>query len=207
LGCLAAPAQAEATQPLRQLLDQTDWLALEGLRQRLMAEAEAALAAAGAPVRTIQTHADLRYAGQGEAVEVLLPAGPLTVEQAPAIADRFTQAYSDRYGHTLPGAAIEWVGLRVRAIGPNRLGVEGAPTATPLPPAISAIPSRWRPAFFPEAGGWVSTAIFDRSTLAPGQTLMGPAIVQERESTTVLPPGSRAQVDPVGNLIITRAAG
>ena len=59
-----------------------------------------------------------------------------------------------------------------------------------------------RPAYFPEAGGFVPTPVYDRYALAPGETLVGPAIVEERESTTVVPPGDRLEVDPQGNLRI-----
>ena len=59
-----------------------------------------------------------------------------------------------------------------------------------------------RPAYFPEAAGFVSTPVYDRYALAPGEALAGPVIVEERESTTVVPPGDRLEVDPQGNLRI-----
>ena len=62
---------------------------------------------------------------------------------------------------------------------------------------------RERPAYFPECGGYTATVVHDRDTLAPGRELEGPAIVEERESTTVLPPGARAVVDDFGSLHVT----
>jgi N-methylhydantoinase A/oxoprolinase/acetone carboxylase beta subunit len=48
--------------------------------------------------------------------------------------------------------------------------------------------------------------VYDRYALAPGMQLAGPAIIEERESTSVLPPGSTAAVDEYANLIVTVAS-
>jgi len=58
-----------------------------------------------------------------------------------------------------------------------------------------------RRAYFPEARGYVDTPVYDRYTLGAGMSLTGPAIVEERESTTVLPPGVTATVDAYANLL------
>jgi N-methylhydantoinase A len=59
-----------------------------------------------------------------------------------------------------------------------------------------------RRAWFPETAGWVECPIYDRYRLAAGTSLVGPAIVEERESTTVLPPGITATVDEYANLLV-----
>src|SRR5207248_696411 len=59
-----------------------------------------------------------------------------------------------------------------------------------------------RRAWFPETRGWTECAVYDRYALAPGSRLNGPAIVEERESTSVLPPGTSATVDEYANLIV-----
>ena len=59
-----------------------------------------------------------------------------------------------------------------------------------------------RAAFFPEAGGFVSTPIYDRYRLAPGMAFAGPAIVEERESTAIIGPGARCSVDEQWNLVV-----
>lgn len=63
-----------------------------------------------------------------------------------------------------------------------------------------------RPVFFPEAGGFVDCPIYDRYGLAPGAAFDGPAVVEERESTIVVLPGCRAEVDDFGNLMVTLPA-
>ena len=55
---------------------------------------------------------------------------------------------------------------------------------------------------FAEAGGWTETAVYDRDRLKSGATFTGPAIVEQADSTTVVPPGASANVDRFGNLVI-----
>ena len=58
-----------------------------------------------------------------------------------------------------------------------------------------------RRAYFPETRGYTDTPVYDRYALAPGTALTGPAIVEERESTTVIPPGVTATVDEYATLL------
>ena len=60
-----------------------------------------------------------------------------------------------------------------------------------------------RRAWFPESEGWTETAVYRRDTLPAGARLQGPCIVEERESTTVLPPDMAAEVDVYGNLLVS----
>jgi N-methylhydantoinase A len=65
-----------------------------------------------------------------------------------------------------------------------------------------AIPSESRAAYFPETDGFVETPVFSRYDLAPHQLVEGPAIIEERESTTVIPPGLEGLVDVYGTVRI-----
>jgi N-methylhydantoinase A len=59
-----------------------------------------------------------------------------------------------------------------------------------------------REAYFESAGGFTETAIYDRDALGPGATFAGPAVVEEANATTVVPPGDSLRVDEYGNLVI-----
>jgi N-methylhydantoinase A len=59
-----------------------------------------------------------------------------------------------------------------------------------------------RKAYFPEARGYVDTPVYDRYALTPGAAFTGPAIIEERESTTVAGPGARVSVDSRLTLIL-----
>jgi N-methylhydantoinase A len=63
------------------------------------------------------------------------------------------------------------------------------------------IPKRARKAYFPEAGGYVETPVYDRYGLQPGAAFAGPAIIEERESTTIIAPGARVRVDASRGLV------
>ena len=82
--------------------------------------------------------------------------------------------------------------------------VGGSPRITLAKAAACSADARrkgTRRAYFPEARGYTDTPVYDRYELAAGTSLTGPAIVEERESTTVLPPGVTATVDEYANLI------
>ncbi|HEY1480241.1 MAG TPA: hypothetical protein VGF46_09435, partial [Gaiellales bacterium] len=63
-----------------------------------------------------------------------------------------------------------------------------------------------RPVWFPEAGGYVETDVHDRYAMLPGRSLAGPVIVEEHESTFVVPPGARCEVSDDGSLVVEFAA-
>ena len=73
-----------------------------------------------------------------------------------------------------------------------------------LPQRYEADSARFRPVWFRTAGGSVDTPVFDREEIGRGQEIDGPAIVEEWTSTTLLPPGWRAILDRLGNLVLTR---
>ena len=128
---------------------------------------------------------DLRYAGQG--YELTVP-----FEDARA---EFEALYARRYGMASPGEALEATTWRLTAV------LETPPVELPrIEAAPAAAPPGERPAYFPECGGFTATAVHARDALSPGQRIEGPAIVEERESTTVLPPGITAVVDELGSL-------
>ena len=60
---------------------------------------------------------------------------------------------------------------------------------------MAPAPKGTRKAYFPEAAGYVDTPVYDRYALTPGAAFAGPAIIEERESTTVAGPGARIRVD------------
>jgi len=131
---------------------------------------------------------DLRYAGQGY---------ELTVPYADA-REEFERLYARRYGMASPGEALEATTWRLTAV------VDTPAVELPRARVVKQMSKESvRKAYFPECDGFTETVVFDRSRLAPGQTLEGPVIVEERESTTVLPPGVRAVLDAYGSLLVS----
>jgi len=104
--------------------------------------------------------------------------------------------YARLFHDVLPGHEPLILNWRLRALGPD------PEVRLPAPPAGSGDGARSgeRPAYFPEAGGFLATPVYDRYRLGPGDDLTGPAIIEERESTTVVGPRDRFRVDERGNL-------
>ena len=142
---------------------------------------------------------DARYVGQGYELAVGVPPGSLGEAELRRVRAAFDEAYAARYGYANPAEPVEAVTWKLSAIGTGpRISLPKlARRAGGLDEALKGR----RGAFFPEAGGFVDCPVFDRYRLSLGLELSGPAIVEERESTTVLPPGVLARVDEYGSLV------
>lgn len=168
----------------------------------LAAEADAALKREGfaAGERRFLRTADLRYFGQAYEVRVDVPDGPVTPALADTVATAFHAAHRRLYGYDFAGDArqeVEWVNLRVTGVGPI-----ARPALRSAGPGRGAAPRSTRRVDF--GAGWVDAPIHDRAALGAGDTVIGPAVVEEFGSTVPVHPGFRAVVDAHANLLITR---
>jgi N-methylhydantoinase A len=174
---------------------------LESIYAKLEDEAREVLDDEGVPgdrMDLLRT-ADMRYVGQEYFVNVELPQnGRLTESALDELTGRFHNAYKTRYGHSTPGAPIEFVNLRVAALGELERDVAGF-----KPPAGGELPQHDTRDVIFEAES-VPTRIFRRAELPAGAHLDGPLVIEEDTATTVVPPGWGARVDELGNLIITQ---
>ena len=201
-GLLAAPLAFDFVRTVRARLDAADWAALNRLFAEMEDEGRALLARAGvAPEAARVTRiAEMRYVGQGHEVEAPVPGGRLSAASLPAITASFEDAYRALY-HRLPqGVPIEALNWRVTVSGPPPPLAFGG--AGPARPDGDAVKTR-RGAWFAEAAGWIDTPVYDRYALAPGTRFEGPVIVEERESTAVIGPGARCQVDDGLTIVVT----
>ncbi|MBN9887088.1 hydantoinase/oxoprolinase family protein [Salipiger abyssi] len=193
-GLLNAPLRHDLTLPI---LIAGEALVPDDLLSRqaaLEAEVARALHDDGMPAeRCSFGHAlDIRYFGQEFSVTT-----PVTPGEAVAdILDRFHVAHERVYGHSAPGDRTEVTALRVNGAGAVN-AMAGFDHAAP-----AEAKSRTRRVWFAEAAGYVDTPVVPREALVPGDSLTGPAIVEQLDTTIVLPPGRRAQVDPRACLII-----
>jgi N-methylhydantoinase A/oxoprolinase/acetone carboxylase beta subunit len=156
-------------------------------------QGDAILERSGVPSdeRRFSRQADLRYAGQGHEIRVDLPDGVLGPSSLSQITAAFEDVYRRLYGRTGPEVPLEAVSWRLLAAGPR-------PTVALQAPASQAgqdARKGQRPVFFSEFGEHRATPVYDRYRLAPGDTVAAPAIIEERESTTLLGPGAHATVD------------
>ena len=199
LGFLVAPISFEQARSHPCLVEDMDFGAVNRLLADLEAEGRRLLAEAGvAPGDvTVARSADMRLFGQMHEINVPLPSEPLGENNLGGLKAAFADVYTRLYTHLYEGVRIQALHWRVLCSGPTpkvdmtrQVGTDGSGEAR----------KGSRQAYFPEAGGFVEVPIYDRYALTPGQEIAGPAIVEERESTTVVPPGDALSVDSHLNL-------
>ena len=147
----------------------------------------------------------MRYAGQGYEIRVDLPTGEIGPGYIQTALAAFHAAYQREYGYNDPGAGMEvsdWFAVATIAGSSTDAGI-----CLQSPAAGGNVVTGERLAYFPEAGGMVPTKVVDRYALTQGERIAGPALVEEREATTVVLPGDVVSVSAAGNLIIDIKAG
>jgi N-methylhydantoinase A/oxoprolinase/acetone carboxylase beta subunit len=143
---------------------------------------------------------ELRYVGQGYELTIEVPAGPLTDAEIALLRQRFEKAYIARYGFSSGDQSVEATTWKVTAYGPApEINLGRIPRRAGVPDEALR---ETRPAYFPEHAGYVDTPAYSHVALTAGAEIVGPAVIEERESTAVVPPGFRAIVDDFGTLII-----
>jgi 5-oxoprolinase (ATP-hydrolysing)/N-methylhydantoinase A len=223
LGFLVAPISFEFVNSLPGVLGELDLAAVNALLADLEAKGRRLLGEAGvAPSEvTVTRRAEMRLLGQVHDITVTLPAESLDRENVVEIERVFAAEYERLYTHLYTGTVIQAINWRVLCAGPTpTIGVawsepvdesrSGGPEPPMFPESASATLARKgsRSAYFGDAGGSLDTPVYDRYALRPGDRIEGPAIVEEREATTIVPPGDRFEVDAGLNLrlhVSTRA--
>ena len=186
---LQAPTEAADLDAVNRCLDELDAAGRARMREEGVPPSEVRVAYA----------ADMRYVGQAYELEVPIPV-PVTRERLPEILAAFHAVHERVYGYGRPQQPAEFVNFRAVHTYPLP-----RPAVTPAaPPAGSLADARLgeRPAYF---GEFVPTAIYERARLPRGARLAGPAIVEQSDTTTVIPPGVIALVDEAGTLRLRRA--
>jgi N-methylhydantoinase A len=151
--------------------------------------------------RHIDIVIDARYVGQNFELAIGLgSADPLP--GADEIRQRFFAEHERAYGFHNPADPVEIVNFRLIAVGKLR-----QPATRPGEPRKGGTPaagSHRQVHFSPDAAQ--QTPVYDRAKLMPGDTIAGPAVIEQLDSTTLLFPGDRATVDPYLNLIVEISA-
>ena len=150
--------------------------------------------------RQLRHTVDMRYAGQNYELPVPLPEGAVTPATIIALAEAFAASHGRMYGFVAEGEAVQLVTFRVEVSGHVR---KASFTAQPegAPDASEAIVGR-RDVWVPEAGGFISCPVYERDRMRAGQVIVGPAIVEQMDATTVLLPGMTGRVEPYLNLVL-----
>ncbi|ANT60848.1 methylhydantoinase [Salipiger sp. CCB-MM3] len=143
---------------------------------------------------------DMRYEGQNYELSIPVPDGPLDAAALKLLEERFTEAHTRLYGFAVEGERILCVTFRAEALG---LVQKAALPERPLGAAdASGAITGSRDVWYPETRAFTKTTLYARDRLAPGMSFEGPAIVEQMDTTTLVPPGVRVSVDKIENLIL-----
>ncbi len=202
-GFLCAPLSFDFVRSLYGRLDELDWPEANAVLGEMEEEGRGLLRASGVADPDIQVRrlCDMRYVGQGHEVTVDLPAGPLDPESAEQLTALYRKEYRRLYSREGPDVPLEAITWRLEVFAPRpqiRLGDEEGGPSRPLAEAQKGE----REIYLPEEEGFSAAPVYDRYLLGPGTNFEGPAVVEERESTVVLGPEGRAEIDAARNLIV-----
>jgi len=203
-GLLAAAIEHHHARTLPGRADAIDLEAVNGCLAELDAAGGARMAEEGVPAADVRVaySADMRYVGQAYELEVPVSA-PLAAGRIAEAVRGFHAAHERVYGYARADQPVEFVNYRAVHRYP-------LPSLKVRPPArseggVGAARVGERRAYF-APGGFVATSIYDRARLPLGSQVPGPAIVEQADTTTVIPPGYAAAVDASGNLRIRRTS-
>jgi N-methylhydantoinase A len=208
-GLLVTDLQYEYTQSTLIVLDKAspeEFGRVNDVLSNLLARANQQLDADGIPAaqRRFRQIAECRYVGQGFELRADIPDGPLGKESAAAVIENFYQAHKQVYGHAFREQSCEMVTLRVIAtVAVETLRLPKLKHGGRRNPD-EAVMYRRRTVF--DDGKALETPRYNRDRLLALDTIDGPALIIQHNSTTIVPPGYTASVMHYGDMLITRNA-
>lgn len=202
-GTLVSPVRIDLARSLPRLVDGIDAAERDALLEELREEGRRVLLAAGVPSNEVEFRygIDVRYAGQGNEITIWVGSGPEWPSTPEAVYEAFDSEYRRIYGMTIPDVAIEAVTWRLSALATTSLVEPDSSLAVADGPTE---PMSRRPVVFNRGHQAVDTPVYRRSDLGAGESFSGPAIVEERETTSVIRPGWTVEVAADGSLIASR---
>ncbi|HET9550910.1 MAG TPA: hydantoinase/oxoprolinase family protein [Candidatus Binatia bacterium] len=199
IGMLLADARIDTSKTVVGILNDKMVPTMAEIYHAMETEAAASLAQEfGTGDVFFEHHAEMRYRGQRHNIKV--PVSGL--KDAEQIRASFERDYKRRYGHADAKAPAEFQALHLSAFARLK-----QPEIARLPraPAKSQAPQK-RKIYIGNAGGWVDAQIFHRDALEPGFSSIGPAVIEEYGSTTVVWPGDRFEIGQLREIRIQCAA-
>lgn len=204
LGATIADYQYNYIRSLRHPLTDLDTQTMQAVYDQLEQEGRDNLAAENPMIERIEIvrSANMRYGGQAFDVDVTLPGNLEIAALTPQrLAEAFHDTYEALYHNSDPAAPIELASLRVKVLGRRPK------------PALPKAPDRAQGEVLrPEGtrtihhGGQAhQAAVFQRSDICAGDSIAGPAVIEQFDTTTLVTPRFTARCDAAGNLLLTKA--
>jgi N-methylhydantoinase A len=202
VGFLMAPVAYEVVRSQHVLFNESfDPAALNRIRLQMRQEAEG-IVRDGAPTAKLVElwTAEMRYRGQGHEVTVTVPSGDLTKADAKNMADLFVQQYEQQFGRSIPGLEVEALNWSLR------LATEEMPprACPPLAARKPAEASAFTNVMDPVSGEMIRVPVYLRSTLQPGSSMAGPAVISEDETTTIVTEAYDAHINAINYIVLEK---
>lgn len=159
----------------------------------------------------LQPSLDMRYVGQSFELTIDIGDWIVDIEQTPTqypipnIQSRFHEVHRQRFSYASEGEPVEIVNLRLKAVGRTTKPAFTQEPLGDLDPKAAHVgykPVHFADAGSPSAARPVPTALYERARLAAGNIVVGPAVIFQLDTTSVVPPGWSATVDGWGNLMV-----
>ena len=203
IGLMATPVAMDFVRSYVSELEDINWTELKSLYEEMQKEAVKVTSHAGLSEQEIQffRSADMRYRGQGYEINVPVPPNLLDAEKPEGLKQAFYDRYRELYRRCvaadMPVEVINW-----------RLSVQGKTVPLKVETHRSVVSitedalkgNRW--VYFPFCRSSFEVPVYDHYKLLPGKQIMGPAVVEQRESTAIIGPGDKITVDSFLNLVI-----
>jgi len=198
-GTLVTPPRLDLGRGALSRLSAFDWRQVDAILSELVRDARSGLASAGCNPDDLSFRfgADMRYFGQQNEVTTSFDTDPRENHDVLWVRRVFESAYENLYSLRLPDVDVEVVSWRLVAIGPS-----ASRHSEPELAATPAKPKTTRKARFHRND--LDTPVYERRELARGQSIKGPAIIEERETTIIILPGWRANVDATGCIMASK---
>jgi N-methylhydantoinase A len=143
---------------------------------------------------------DMRYEGQNHELPIPVPDGPFDDAMIERLKAAFADAHTRMYGFAVEGERINCVTFRVEATGVVHKADLSEAAAGPADASVAKTGTR--DVWYPETGAFTHTTLYARDKLRPGMVFGGPAIVEQMDTTTLIPPKVTVRVDTLDNLIL-----
>jgi N-methylhydantoinase A len=200
IGFLRAPFAYEAVRSHYTRIDQFDHAGVNEVLDQLALEAQSFVRQGTDADIVIERQVSMRYKGQGWEIPVRLEAGDFDEFAAESLKAVFTKAYEEFFGRAIDDLAIEAVSWSVRVAST----VEAPARVDLVDPATTVVAPSTRPMFDPSSRSVAEAGIHERESLSTGDSVAGPAVIIESQTTTVLGSNHVATMQPDGSLRVVR---
>lgn len=196
VGFLTAPVAYEVVRSTWMSLADFDSAKANALLEKMSAEATAIVSpAAGGETREERT-AYVRYVGQSNEIEVVLPSRPLTVADAASMRGAFEESYSRQFTRVIPGAPLEILNWSVKV--EDSASYSGGDAFKHSESAVIGSLASSRRLYEPSQSKWVEATVVRRADLTQAIVVAGPAVVAEKDTSTLVTASFDASVDSIG---------